>query len=111
MADSSDKDTGVLMALFERFEKQRLPRALALKEKVDAGAVLSDEDLAFLNQVFEDAQYIKPYLHRHPELQPLVGRAVELYKEITGEGLGEREGSRGQKTLEPCRGSRPCCRA
>jgi hypothetical protein len=97
MADSSDKDTGVLMALFERFEKQRLPRALALKEKVDGGAVLSDEDLAFLNQVFEDAQFAKPYLHRHPEIQPLVGRAVELYKEITDKALANEKAAQAKK--------------
>jgi hypothetical protein len=98
MADSSDKDTGVLIALFERFEKQRLPRALALKEKVDGGAVLSDEDLAFLNQVFEDAQYAKPFLHRHPESQPLVARVVELYKEITDKALANEKAARAKKS-------------
>jgi hypothetical protein len=97
MADSSDKDTGVLIALFERFEKQRLPRALALKEKVDRGAVLSDEDLAFLNQVFEDTQYVKPFLHRHPESRPLIARAVELYKEITDKALANEKAARANK--------------
>ena len=54
----SSKDTGVKLALIERFKTQRLPRALALKEKVDRGELLSDQDLAFLERVFADAQQV-----------------------------------------------------
>jgi hypothetical protein len=94
MADSPDKDTGVLMALFERFETQRLPRALELKEKVDRGEVLSEDDIAFLNQVFADSEHVKPFMHRHPEWQPLMARAVELYKEITDKALANEKAAR-----------------
>jgi hypothetical protein len=73
MAESS-KDIGVMLALIERFETQRLPRAQALKAKVDRSDVLSDQDLAYLNQVLEDAQHIKTLVHKHPEWQPLVAR-------------------------------------
>jgi hypothetical protein len=41
MTDTS-KEAGVIMALEERFEKQRLPRLLSLKDKVDGGDVLDD---------------------------------------------------------------------
>ncbi|HYA39214.1 MAG TPA: hypothetical protein VEI74_13180 [Candidatus Methylomirabilis sp.] len=90
MAESS-KDTGVILALIERFESQRLPRAQTLKTKVDRGEVLSEQDLAFLNQVFEDAQHIRPLVHKHPEWQPLVARAVELYKAITERALANEK--------------------
>jgi hypothetical protein len=96
MAESS-KDTGVMLALIERFETQRLPRAQALKAKVDRGDVLSDQDLAFLNQVFEDAQHVKTLVHKHPEWQPLVARAVELYKEITERALANEQAAGNQK--------------
>lgn len=81
MTDSS-KDTGVILALVKRFETQRLPRARAIKEKVDQGDVLDEADIEFLNQVFEDAQHITPLLEKHPEWQAVVSGAVDLYKEI-----------------------------
>jgi hypothetical protein len=85
------KDTGVATMLFERFEAQRLPRALALKAQVDRGELLSDTDLAFLKLVFDDAQQISGLVHKHPEWQPLMARAVELYKEITDKALANEK--------------------
>ena len=39
MKESAD-ELGVIYALVERFEKQRLPRLLELKKRVDKGGVL-----------------------------------------------------------------------
>jgi hypothetical protein len=83
----STKDTGIKLALIQRFETQRLPRALALKAQVDRGELLSEQDLAFLERVFADAQQIKSLVHKHPEWQPLAVRAMELYKQITDRAL------------------------
>jgi hypothetical protein len=91
MSESS-KDSGMIQVLAERFENQRLPRALSIKEKVDKGGVLDEFDIEFLEQVFEDANTIKPLLDRHPEWQPLAARMVHLYKEITETAL-KNEGS------------------
>ena len=75
-------DAGVTQVLLDRLNNQRLPRALELKEKVDAGETLSEYDLHFLDEVFADAQTIQPMVDRHPEYQPLVARIIHLYKEI-----------------------------
>ena len=83
----TSKDTGVMLALIERFETQRLPRALEIKKSVDQGELLSDLDMAFLKQVFDDAQHIQTFVHKHPEWQSLVARAIALYKEITDKAL------------------------
>ena len=91
MSESS-KDSGMIQVLAERFEKQRLPRVLSIKEKVDKGGVLDEFDIEFLEQVFEDANTIKPLLDRHPEWQPLAARMVHLYKDITETAL-KNEGS------------------
>jgi hypothetical protein len=96
MSESST-DTGVMQALVERFETQRLPRALTLKEKVDRGELLSDMDLAFLKQVFDDAQHINTFVRKHPEWQPLVARAIALYKDITDKALANEKAASDNK--------------
>ncbi|HQR59694.1 MAG TPA: hypothetical protein PK503_10175 [Azonexus sp.] len=87
------QDAGMLAVLIERFETQRLPRALDLKEKVDKGERLDDFDLAFLEDVFSDSQEIQPLIERHPEHQEIAAKMMGLYREITEKALAnERSG-------------------
>lgn len=88
----SSKDTGVILALIERFEKQRLPKLLTLKEKVDKGDVLDDPDIAFLDQVIHDAIQSKPLMDEHPEWQNFCANVVHLYEEITEKALDNEKG-------------------
>lgn len=81
MTDSS-QDPGVIVALVERLNSQRLPRALGLKKKVDAGETLDEFDMHFLKDVFHDIETIKPLIERHPEYQQLAANMIHLYKEI-----------------------------
>lgn len=80
-------DEGVLYTIVKRFETDRLPYALALKERVDRGEVLGAHDIDFLEEIFHDAHYIGPYFTRHPEYQALGASALALYKEITTKAL------------------------
>lgn len=91
MAESPGKDDGIIVALAERFETQRLPRALALKAQVERGERLSERDLKFLGQVFSEAGQLRTLLDRHPEWQPLVARIMSLYKEITERALANEQ--------------------
>jgi hypothetical protein len=84
---SSSHDQGVIQALLQRLNEFRLPRLLALKEKVGAGEPLGDEDLGFLREVAEDADRLKPIIDRYPEYQGLVARVVRLYADITAKAL------------------------
>ena len=88
-----DKDRGTILMLIERFETQRLPRAQALKKKVDRGELLDETDIAFLEKVQQDAQYVTPLVRKHPEWQPIVTRAATLYKEIMDKALANEAAS------------------
>ena len=83
----SSEDTGVILALMERFNKQRLPRVLELKKRVEQGDCLSEPDIAFLDEIFRDANHAMPLVDKHPNLQPIATRAISLFKEITSKAL------------------------
>ena len=86
MSDST-MDTGLIEVLLERLEKQRLPRLLTLKEKVDNGEPLDDQDLEFLKMSISDAQKMTPMIDRYPEYQTLAAQVMELYKDISDQAL------------------------
>lgn len=91
---STSEDTGTIQAMLERLTHHRIPRALEIKTRVDAGEPLFDIDVRFLEQVFEDANVARPLVSRHPELGPLVTQLVSLYSDITAKAL-ENERNRG----------------
>lgn len=80
-------ETALIVTLLDRMRTQRLPRALDIKAKVDAGGKLDDFDLEFLGQVFTDANAMQPLWDRHPELNQIAGDLIHLYHEITERAL------------------------
>jgi hypothetical protein len=91
MTDASN-ETGTIQAMLERLNKWRLPRALEVKKKVDAGGTLDGNDLQFLKQVFEDAGKAQTFAANHPELRSLMARLLDLYNEITRKALENEQG-------------------
>jgi len=75
-------DTATLQALLDRLVKYRLPRAMALKKRVDAGERMTDTDIAFMKEALEDAQDGQHFVARNPEFHALGGELVQLYEEI-----------------------------
>jgi hypothetical protein len=86
MASDVSKDLGTLAVLAKRMVEERLPKALAMKARVDKGEVLNDVDLAFLDEVVAGAKQNWGLL-KDPRVLEIAGRMVQLYKEITDKAL------------------------
>ncbi len=85
--DKKTETLGVLMALMVRLEKQRLPRLLEMKEKVNRGEVLDERELSFLKKVSVDARRIEPIMDQQPQFQNVFVKLVGLYEEIISKDL------------------------
>lgn len=81
MSKEQDEE-GIINALLVRFTKERLPRALEIKERVDAGGKLESYDIDFLETVFNDIEKIKPLADRHPEYQEIAAKGFSIYTEL-----------------------------
>ena len=77
-----DNDAGTIAALMIRFKQYRLPRAMRMLDRVNAGETLMDNDIAFLKRVFNDARANQQLVKRNPDYSELVSRALSLYEEI-----------------------------
>jgi len=86
MVDPNEK-MGIAEVLITRFEHQRLPQLLAIRERVFSGEALSDTDVNFLERVLSDATANKHLVDSLPHCQDLFARVVHLYHEITTKAL------------------------
>lgn len=80
-------DIGTMQALLERATNERLPRALEIKERVDKGELLTDLDISFLQQVFQDGQENRQYAAKFPEYMDIVSKIVHIYEDIMAKAL------------------------
>jgi hypothetical protein len=80
-------EEGTLNVLAKRFTEERLPKALALKEKVDQGKLLDDFDIEFLQQVLADARNLPLSVQENAKYRDIAGRVIQLYSEITAKAL------------------------
>jgi hypothetical protein len=81
MSDKTD-DEGTIQALLDRLVKVRLPRTLEIKQRIDGGQRLGDNDIAFLKSALEDAKDGARYVARNPEFHALGAQVAQLYDEI-----------------------------
>ncbi|MSP28464.1 MAG: hypothetical protein EXR80_08685 [Methylococcales bacterium] len=89
--NDNDKELGITIAVFERFETQTLPDLLWIKGKVDKGELLSDSDMEFLEQVSQNATNVKPLVDNQPKWQLLYAEVVNLYEKIIAKALENQQ--------------------
>jgi hypothetical protein len=87
MMTDKTEDTGVIETLLARLNEYRLPRLLELKERVDSGATIDDNDLQFLERVLQDGREIEPLIKRNPKAQPIYAQLTTLYTHITAKAV------------------------
>ena len=87
----TESELALIVTLLDRLRTQRLPRALDIKKKVDAGGTLDQFDIAFLEEIFQDATYTRATADTHPEFQAIVARITHLYHEITEKALANEQ--------------------
>jgi hypothetical protein len=90
----ASKELGVMAVLAKRMVEERLPKALALKERVDRGETLNGLDLNFLEQVVTDANAVIPMMKDDPRVAQISARMLQLYKEITTKALENEQGKK-----------------
>lgn len=80
-------DNGLLTVLMERYEKQRLPRILAMQAKVARGEPLVSFDIQYLQEVAASVNELRPFLNRHPECNTLATHLVNLCADVAQKGV------------------------
>jgi hypothetical protein len=88
-------DAGVIQALLERLNSQRLPMLLEMKERVDKGEKLTDYDMSKLAEIFAHIGEIEPLLDRHQDYRPLVAKVANLYKEVLARAVDNEKSAAG----------------
>lgn len=86
MSDPTD-DAGTIQVLLERLVKFRLPRTLAIKQRIDSGERLSKSELEFLKNALKDARDAEKFVVRNPEFHTLGAKIAQLYSEITSKAF------------------------
>lgn len=86
MIESRELD-GVMSALLRQLSSQNLPRIFALRDRLELGERVSDEDIRYLRESFFDALLAKPAFDRHPELAEVGAKVVTLYRDMSRKAL------------------------
>ena len=75
-------DSALFVVMMADFEREKVPRALQLLDKVNGGSSVDDFDIEFLEQIFFEARSLMPLLDRNPQFQDVGAQILGLCEEI-----------------------------
>lgn len=87
-------EIGISRVLIERLQRDRLPRILKIKEHVDAGQALDDNQLGFLQKVLQDAHENASLVDSLPDCRELFAQVIHLCHDITERALQNEDDTR-----------------
>ena len=62
-----------------------------IKERLEAGEVVDDDDLAFFHQVLEDARTTLKLVERNPQYQEIAAKSMVYFTEIIDLALANEQ--------------------
>jgi hypothetical protein len=85
-AGTFDANIGAIHVLLERLNRQRLPRATKLRDKVERGECLSTYDTEYIEKAIEEGEHATRLTARYPQYQQVVNAMTTLYADILRKG-------------------------
>ena len=83
MGNVETHNLGVLTVLVTQFRRNRLPKLLEIKESVNSGKLLSEDDMRYLESMIADAVRAMPAVNGVPELHSFCNHVTHLIFMIT----------------------------
>ena len=91
---------GVTVAVLKKFEDQVLSKIIAIKDRVEQGGKISEQEADFLNKLLIRLAEEKAGVDNHPEWQSFYGRLLAMCHEVIAKGL-ENEHAAGAQSAAP----------
>lgn len=85
--NSSEQEIGIIGVFIKHLEVDAIPRALAIKKRIDNSESLNQLDMLFFEEEISYASSIMHLIEKHPEYQDLVTKIIHLYHEVTEQSL------------------------
>ena len=85
-AGTFDANIGAIHVLLERLNRQRLPRATKLRDKVARGECLSTYDTEYIEKAIEEGEQATRLTASYPQYQQIVNAMTTLYADILRKG-------------------------
>lgn len=84
---NAQRDACIVSAMLRQLNSQRLPKLLAMKERLNRGELVDPEEIRYIHDCVRETLWVRHLCERHPDLRALCTRITSLYKEITERAL------------------------